>query len=249
MPRKYSKRKGSKRYYKGKVKFSKSKLYAHRSAKNQAKQIYVLNKKMKNMYRKIKPDINTQTYQLNPSSTMDFTAQSVVNYLLPTVEILGSTQLASINANADYVNIRDVRFWMSYRFNGLTDATQPLYIRLVFVKLKIAGTFPTPANIWNANADPYLKVRGPLKAGLYDTGYKVIYDFKYKITYKNPNLDLKLNFKVGKFDKPTTGNQPAKSIQMYTYFYNPNFNSAVNHSEGKMFGKIAYDQLDTITSN
>lgn len=249
MPRKYSKKRVYKRRYGSKVKFSKSKLYAHRSAKSQAKQIYVLNKKMKSMYRKIKPDINTLTFNLNPSSTMDFTPQSVSNYLMPTVEILGSTQLAAINVNADYINIRNVRFWMSYRFNGLTDSTQPLYIRLVFVKLKTAGTFPTPANIWNTVTDPYIRVRGPLKAGLYDTGYKVIYDFKYKITYKNPNMDLKLMFKIGKFDKPTTNNQPAKSIQMYTYFFNPNYANAENHAESKMFGKIAYDQLDTITSS
>lgn len=249
MSRKYSKRKVSKRRYGSKVKFSKSKLYTHRSAKNQAKQIYVLNKRMKSMYRKIKPDINTQTSQLQSSSTMNFDAQSVAAFLQPMVEIFGVTQLAAINANADYVNVRNVLFWMNYRFNGLTDATQPLYIRLVFIKLKTAGTFPTPANVWNGNADPYLKVRGPLKAGLYDTGYKVIYDFKYKITYKNPNMDLKLNFRIGKFDKPTTNNQPAKAIQMYMYLYNPNYTSAANHAEGKMFYKVAYDQLDTITSN
>lgn len=249
MPRKYSKRKVSKRRYGSKVKFSKSKLYTHRSAKSQAKQIYVLNKKMKNMYRKIKPDINTMTYQLNPSTTMDFNAQTVVSFLQPMVEIFGLTQLTTINASADYINVRNVRFWMNYRFNGLTDATQPLYIRLVFVKLKTAGTFPAVDKIWNGTADPYIRARGPLRAGLYDTGYKVIYDFKYKITYKNPNLDLKLMFKIGKFDKPIAGNQPAKSIQMYAYLYNPNYTSASNHAEGKMFAKVAYDQLDTITSN
>lgn len=249
MPKKYSKRKVSKRRYKGRVKFSKSKLYAYRSAKSQAKQIYVLNKKMKRMYKSIKPDINTQTFTLQPSSTMDFNAQSVVNYLLPTVDILGATQLAAINQNADYINIRNLRFWMNYRFNGLTAATQPVYIRLVFVKLKTAGTFPQAQNLWNANADPYLKVRGPLRAGLYDTGFKIIYDFKYKISYKNPNLDLKLQFKIGKFDKQITGTEPAKSICMYSYIYNPNFNSAANHTESKFFIKIAYDQLDTITSN
>lgn len=252
MPRKSmksaSKTRKGKRTYRKKVRFSKSALYSHKSASSQAKQIYALNKKMKYMYKQIKPDINTTSMILTPSASLDFTSTSVAPVAQAMVEVMGLTQLASISSSADYINIRNITFWFNYRYNGLSGTSQPIYLRFIFMKLRTAGSFPTIANVLNSMSDPYAKVKGPLRAGLYDSGYKIIGDYKYKMTNERPSLDLKFKFYGRKFDK-SGSNQPEGSIQAYIYIYNPNYSNPVNNAEHRMFEKIAFDQMDTITSS
>lgn len=236
--------------YRRKTKFSKYNLYKHSSAKSQAKQIYDLNKKFKYMYKQIKPDTNTISVNLTPSASLDFTSTSVAPVAQAMVEIMTLTQLASISSSADYINIKNITFWFNYRYNGLSGTSQPIYLRFIFIRLRTAGTFPTIANVLNSLSDPYAKVRGPLRAGLYDSGYKIIGDYKYKMTSEYPTLDLKFRFYGRKYDKAiSSSNQPEGSIQAYIYIYNPNYSNPVNNAEHRMFEKIAYNNTDSTSSS
>lgn len=236
--------------YRRRTKFTKYNLYKHSSSKSQAKQIYDLNKKFKYMYKQIKPDINTISIPLTPSASLDFTGTSVAPMVQATIEIMSSTQLAAISSSADYINIRNITFWFNYRYNGLSGTSQPIYLRFIFIRLRTAGTFPTIANVLNSMSDPYAKVKGPLRAGLYDSGFKVIGDYKYKMTNEKPSLDLKFKFRGRKFDKSLlTGSQPEGSIEGYVYIYNPNYSNPVNNAEHRTFEKIAFDQMDSTTSS
>ena len=201
MPRKsYKSKKSYKKGYK-KTKFSKFNLYTHKSAKSQAKQIYDLSKKVHTVYKMTKPDVDTLTKTLTPSTSLTFSSTSVVNYLLASIPIVDNTLLPSLGSNIDYINIRNVRFSFLYRYNNLSDTSQPIYIRLTFLKLRIgASAFPAASTIFSENSDPYIKVSGPLHMGLYDTGTKIVGDYKFKITKSRPNLDFTKYFKGYKFD-------------------------------------------------
>lgn len=241
MPRKlYSKKYAKKGKSSKRTKFTKLNLYSHKSAKSQAKQIYDLSKKVNSIYKTTKPDTDTITGSITPSASINFGTTSVVNYLMSTGIILDNSLFSSIGSNIDMVYIKDIKFNFLYRLNSLSGTSQPIYLRLTFLKLRTtSSTMPPASTIYNDNTDPYIRVRGPLKAGLYDSGYKVIGDYKYKITNENPNWDFKTSFKVGRFDKGLS-TLPKKSIFVYIYIWNPNFSNTVNHSEGQMFCKYAY---------
>lgn len=251
MPRKSYKSK----FYKGKgrttyrkTKYSKYNLYKYRSSKAQAKQIYDLNKKFNTMYKSIKPDTNTLTSYLNPSANINFGAGAAAAYLMGQFEVVGNTFLETITQNVDYVYLKNVKFYFNYRFTQLSGTSQPVYVRLTAVQLKTNGLFPTPANVYNSLADPYLKVKGPLKATIVRSGYKVRYDKTYKISSENPNLDVKLNFYIGRFEKALS-NYSAKAMAIYVYVYNPNYTSAVNYTDHKCFVKYVYNSHDTIANS
>lgn len=246
MPRVYKRRVYKKRGSK-KTKFSKLNLYTHKGAKSQARQIYALSKKVNSVYRMTKPDIDTGTYVINPSASIVFTNNTVVNYLLASMPIIDNNTLNNLGQNLDFIYIRNVKFQFLYRFNAEDSTTQPVYIRLTFLKLKQGQTaFPTATNIFNAQADPYIKVRGPLRDGLFDTGYKIVGDYKLKITKDKPNLDFKINFKGFRLDKGNS-TMPKNTLVAYVYLWNPNYNSAVNHAEGQAFAKIAYSNPSKLT--
>lgn len=234
--RRYSRRK----VYRKKTKFSKLNLYTHKGAKSQARQIYALSKKVNTVYRYTKPDIDTVTGSVNPSASITFTNNSVVNYLLASMPIVDDTTLGKLGQNLDFVYIRNVKFHFLYRFNAEDDTTQPLYIRLTFLKLRQGqANFPAATTIFSAQADPYIKVRGPLRDGLYDTGYKIVGDYKFKITKNRPNLDFKVNFRGFKLERGNS-TMPKNTLVAYVYLWNPNFGNAVNHAEGQAFYKLAY---------
>lgn len=239
MPRRFYKKSYKKRGYK-KTKFTKLNLYSHKSAKSQAKQIYDLSKKVNSVYKMTKPDIDTVTGSINPSANITFTNNSVTNYLLASMPIINDTTLNNLGQNLDYVNVRNVKFNFLYRFNAEDETTQPLYIRLTFLRLTQGqAAFPAATAIFNGNADPYIKVRGPLRDGLYDTGYKIVGDYKFKITKDKPNLDFKKSFKGFKLEKGNN-TMPKNTLIAYVYLWNPNYGSAHNHAEGQAFFKLAY---------
>lgn len=255
MPRKSYKSKS----YKGKgrttyrkTKYSKYNLYKYRSSKAQAKQIYDLNKKVTSMYKSIKPDTNTMTKTLAPSASINFGAGSVVNYAMGQFELIGNDFLNDVNqllaANIDYVYVKNIKFYFNYRYTQLSGTSQPIYVRLTAVQLKTNGLFPTPANVYNDLADPYLRVKGPLKATIVRSGYKIAYDKTYKLTNEYPNLDIKLNFYVGRFEK-SLNNFPAKAMAMYVYVFNPNYSNAVNYTDSKCFVKYVYNSHDTVANS
>lgn len=239
MPRKYSKKRSYRRRYK-RSRLSKSKIFSKTSAKSQASQIYALKKKINYVYRNTKPDIDTVTGPVAPSASITFTNNSVTNYLLASMPIIDNTTLGNLGQNLDFIYIRNIRFHFLYRFNAEDDTTQPLYIRLTFLKLKQGQTaFPAATTIFNGQADPYIKVRGPLRDGLYDTGYKIVGDYKFKITKTRPNLDFKVNFRGFKLEKGNS-TMPKGTLVAYVYLWNPNYGSAPNHAEGQAFFKLAY---------
>lgn len=246
-------KKGSRKYYKSygkkKTKFSKFNLYSHKSAKSQAKQIYDLSKKVDSVYKMTKPDIDSFVGAITPSASINFGTTSVVNYVMSTGIILDNSLFSSIGSNVDMVYIKNIKFNFLYRYNSLSGTSQPIYIRLTFLKLKTTTSTMPPVNtIFSENTDPYIRVRGPLRIGLYDSGYKVIGDYRYKITNENPNLDFKTYFKVGRFDKGLS-TLPKKSIFVYIYIWNPNYTNQVNHSEGQMFCKYAYQNPSKTVGN
>lgn len=250
MPKSYkskkSYRKGKKGYKKGKL--SKFNLYTHKSAKSQASQIYSLSKKVDSVYKMTRPDIDTITKTLTPSTSLTFNGSSVVNYLLASIPIVDNTTLSSLGSNLDYINIRNIKFNFLYRFNNLQDTSQPIYIRLTFIKLRVgASSFPAASTVFSEQSDPYIKVRGPLHMGLYDTGYKIMGDYKFKITKDKPNLDFKCYFKGYKLDIGNT-TMPKGTLVCYVYLWNPNYSGTENHAEGQAFCKMAFSNPSKLLS-
>lgn len=246
MPRRY--KRSYKRGYK-KSKLSKRRIFSKTSAKSQASQIYDLKKRINAVYKMTKPDIDTITGAITPSSSINFGTTSVVNYVMSQFSVLDNTIFSSIGSNVDMIYLKNIKFNFLYRFNSLSGTSQPIYIRLTFIKLRTTtGTMPAASTIFSENSDPYIKVRGPLKTGLYDSGYKVIGDYKAKITNEYPNWDFKKYFKIGRFDKGLS-TLPKKSIFGYVYIWNPNFSNQVNHSEGQMFVKYAYQNPSKTVGN
>lgn len=250
MPRKsYKSKKYSKKYGYKKTKFSKFNLYSHKSAKSQAKQIYDLSKKVNTVYKMTKPDVDTLTKSLTPSTSLTFSSTSVVNYLLASIPIIDNTTLSTLGSNLDYINIRNIKFNFLYRFNDLQDTSQPIYIRLTFLKLRVgASAFPAATTVFSEQSDPYIKVRGPLHIGLYDTGIKIVGDYKFKITKDKPNLDFKTYFKGYKLDIGNT-TMPKGTLVCYVYLWNPNYSGGENHAEGQAFCKIAYSNPSKTVGN
>lgn len=239
MPRK-STRKYTKKYGRKKVKFSKFNLYTHKSAKSQAKQIYALSKKVNSVYRMTKPDVDTLTWQINPSATINFGTTSVVNYAQAMLSLLDATMLSTIGSNLDFIFVKSLKFNFLYRYNSLSGTSQPIYIRLTFLKLRTgASAFPSINGLYSSISDPYVRVKGPLRDGLYDTGYKIVGDYKLKITNERPNLDFSCKFKNIRLNAGSA-TQPKNGIMCYVYIWNPNYSNQVNHSEGQAFAKIAY---------
>lgn len=243
MPRYYKRR--YKRAYK-KSRLTKSKIFSKKSAKSQASQIYALKKKIDYVYKSTKPDTDTGTASITPSSSLTFSGSSVVNYILSQINIIDNNTLTNIGTNIDYINIKNIKFQFLYRFNSLSDSTQPIYIRLTFLKLRTAtSSLITPTNVFSNQSDPYIKVRGPLRDGLYDSGYKVVGDYKRMISKDRPNLNFVKYFKGFKLDKGN-GTFPKNSLWCCVYIWNPNYSDASNHSEGQAFYKFAYTQPSKI---
>lgn len=242
MPRKYSKsKKYSKKSGYKKTKFSKYNLYTHKSAKSQAKQIYDLSKRVKSVYKAVRPDTDTVCSTITPSSSITFSGSSVVNYLLASLPIIDNNTLNNLGTSIDYINVKNIKFNFLYRYNNLSDTSQPIYIRLTFVKMRVGATaILSPTALFSEQSDPYIKVRGPLRMGLYDTGYKVIGDYKFKISKDKPNLDFSCYFKGFRLDKGSS-TFPKNTITGYVYIWNPNYSGSENHSEGQAFYKMAYN--------
>ena len=138
-----------------------------------------LSKKVNTVYKMTKPDVDTLTKSLTPSTSLTFNTSSVVNYLLASIPIIDNTTLSSLGTNLDYINIRNIKFNFLYRLNNLQDTTQPIYIRLTFLKLRTStASFPAASTIFSEQSDPYIKVYGPLRMGLYDSGFKIVGDYK-----------------------------------------------------------------------
>lgn len=237
MPRRY-KRSYKRRYKKSRL--TKSKIFGKKSAKSQASQIYTLSKRINKVYKMTKPDIDTLTKTLTPSTSLTFSSTSVVNYLLASIPIVDNTLLSSLGSSLDYINIRNIKFQFLYRYNNLSDTSQPIYIRITFLKLRTgANAFPAASTIFSEQSDPYIKVRGPLHLGLYDTGTKIVGDYKFMISKSRPNLNFTKYFKGYKFD---IGNNtmPRGTLVAYVFIWNPNYSGSENHSEGQAFCKIAY---------
>ena len=237
MPRRY-KRSYKRRYKKSRL--TKSKIFSKKSAKSQASQIYTLSKRINKVYKMTKPDIDTLTKTLTPSTSLTFSSTSVVNYLLASIPIVDNTLLSSLGSSLDYINIRNIKFQFLYRYNNLGDTSQPIYIRITFLKLRTgANAFPAASTIFSEQSDPYIKVRGPLHLGLYDTGTKIVGDYKFMISKSKPNLNFVKYFKGYKFD---IGNNtmPRGTLVAYVFIWNPNYSGSENHSEGQAFCKIAY---------
>ena len=246
MPRRY-KRSYRRRYKKSRL--TKSKIFTKKSAKSQASQIYALSKKVSRVYKMTKPDVDTLTKTLTPSTSLTFSSTSVVNYLLASIPIIDNTTLSTLGSNLDYINIRNIKFNFLYRFNDLQDTSQPIYIRLTFLKLRVgSAAFPAATTIFSEQSDPYVKVRGPLHMGLYDTGYKIVGDYKFKITKSRPNLDFKCHFKGYKLDIGNTS-MPRGTLVCYVYLWNPNYSGTENHAEGQAFCKIAFSNPSKTLGN
>lgn len=240
MPRTLKRRTSKKGKGYKKRKFSKFNLYTHRSAKSQASQIYLLNKKVNSVYKSIKPDIDTVVGPANPSTSLTFQSNAVAAFLLASIPIIDNNTLNNLGQNLDFINIRNVKFQFLYRYSSISANTQPIYIRLTFLKLRVGATaFPAASTIFSENGDPYIKVRGPLHMNLYDTGYKIVGDYKFKITKDNPNLDFKVNFKGFRLDKGSS-TMPKNTLICYVYLWNPNYGHAENTAEGQAFYKLAY---------
>lgn len=240
MPRKYYSKKSTKKYGRKKTKFTKFNLYSHKSAKSQAKQIYDLSKKVNTVYKLTKPDIDTLTWQINPSATINFGTTSVVNYAQAMLTLLDATLLSTIGSNIDHIFVRSLKFNFLYRYNSLSGTSQSIYIRLTFLKLRTsASAFPSINGIYSSISDPYVRVKGPLRDGLYDSGYKIVGDYKLKITNEKPNLDFSCKFKNIRLDTGAS-TQPKNGIMCYVYIWNPNYSNQVNHSEGQAFAKVAW---------
>lgn len=241
----YRRRRGYRR-----TKFSKFNLYRKSGAKSQAMQIYSLNKKVNRIYRNVRQDIDTYSSVQFGSDILGFTPSSSGSTHVSSAAILGSNTFNLLKVDVgtqtvepDSLLVKDMTIYVNMRFNGIADTTQPLYMRMVIVKLTMNKEATLAySQIFGEDSQAIGIVRGPLHKGVKDSGYKIIRDYKWIMTQQRPTIDKKIKLKGCRFEKGELL-YPKNSIFIVYAVYNPNYSNAVNNTEGSIYYKLAYTNV------
>lgn len=251
MPRRYYRKKSSKsrRGYR-KTKFSKFNLYRKSGAKSQAMQIYSLNRKVNGVYKKLRQDIDTYQSLQFATDTLNYGNNTTSASKHVTTALLGSdtfgllaVQVGTQTVQPDCLDVRNITLYINMRFNGLTSSTQPVYMRVVVVRLTMnKESILANSQIFPSDAEGIGRVRGPLCKGIKDSGYRILGDYKWIMTQQRPTIDKKIYIKGCRLQKGEL-TYPKNSTFICYAIYNPNYTAADNHTEGSMYYKIAYTNV------
>lgn len=257
MPRKSYKKTSTKRTYKKGRKLSKYNVYTKTGAKAQAGQIYALSKKVNGMYKKLKQDYDTRIITSNINDILQYNNSVQVKFKSVSYAVLGSTTfdelkyassgtstggVATTYSVPDSVLIKKVNFYVHWRFTKPYHDTAPAYMRIVIVRYRQSqASILSNTDILNELSDAIVKVRGPLHSGLKDSGFYILSDNKFKITFDKPNIDTKIRIPGCKFQKGELL-YPRYSTFAVVATYNPNADPTNddNFTEGYLYSKIVY---------
>lgn len=250
MPRKFYRRKRKTTAKRGR-KLSKFNVYTKTSAKSQASQIYALNKKVNGMYKKLKQDVDSKIILSNINDMLLYDNTVQVKFKSVSYAIIGSTTFNDCRVTdsggqgyilPDAVLIKKVNFYIHWRFTKLYTGTMPAYLRVVIVRYKANQTnILANTDILNENTDAIIKVKGPLRTGLKDSGFWILGDYKFKITQDKPTLDAKIKIPGCKLQKGELL-YPKYSTFAVVATYNPAAASTNDDqfTEGNIYSKLVY---------
>lgn len=261
MPRRYTNKRSNRRYSRNrKISYSKYSTYKNRSAKSQAKQIYVLNKRMNSMYKSLKPE--TQVLSINPESSYQIVyGNKDTDQPIKTMIV----ELTSLTGGVNYVRIKNIKLYVMAAMTNVDTAlgdninlrdytTSNVYFRLVVFKSKADATaVPNVDEIINSWArtnnpstdvlDEKAKWFGPLRSGI-TTQYKVLLDRKWSLNQRYVQHNKVYNFKCNyKFERANEAqdNQKKGAIYALLWAYNPDAGTnPQNYCNCKLYAKQAF---------
>lgn len=189
--RRYRPRYNSRRYGRGGYKFSKMNLYTRRNSKQQAMQIYRLNRKINTIEYKTKPEIKIFQQQSQTS------VGDLCNYTFGAI-----THLSSFlnNMLGRLCRLQDIKVWFTEYMNPTaTNTTYTTTSRIVVFQLRQGSNdLPTlPEHVFNITSEErqasnaslkkqyFMKaIYGPLKSGI-SSEFKILRDFRISISGQN----------------------------------------------------------------
>ena len=176
------------RKYTARKTFKKSNLYAHKSAKAQAGQIYKLNKKINYIERKTKPEVKIEHTELFNTGAESMNAGNV--------QLKEYTYNLSSLLKGDLMRLQNLYIWGTLYAreseSGSTyDEVFSLFFRIIVLQQRVAGQeFPTHP-IQNAGID---FMNSPYIDG-FSQGDKILADRKYYINNSHNCKNFKISIK------------------------------------------------------
>lgn len=229
-------------------------------AKAQSRQIYALNRKIRRIERRTRPEIKILEYDgssITPGSVQTAGSGSYAGGY----SVFGSNLANTIDGN--FARLLDATFYFTASYNSGTTNITPYYIRVVGVQLKAtrsddlnfldvwsynAGGLPSTGNgfIISTTDDNTKSAKdaffGPLSTGLARTA-KVLFERKLYLTDQRPTVSFKAKVRrLLNFYKNPSENIAKGAIRVFVLIYNSSVNGAgsVVSMNFELNAKLAY---------
>lgn len=203
----YKKQYYKRKYYKRKNPLRKANIFSKRNAKNQAKQIYALNKKINMIEWKTKPEITTLSgYMFQKPENRQPVKTWQDKFALIEQGLLGSGHL-NYQIKGDMIRLQDITIYgqlsnemFSYinptASNAVMDVPLTGYLRLVVVKFdqNTQNLPPTVFQSFQEGVADMGLINGPLVRGA-SSCFKIIKDKVVKINASNPSKFFRIKIK------------------------------------------------------
>lgn len=225
--------------------FSRYATYRNRSSASQARQIYLLNKKVNRIQKLNKPEIKLAHY--NASDALNFTDELREN-VYPILRN-GDSPLSSV-IDGKFARLNSITFTMSFRYDDASIIVrsetarrlpQPVYLRMLFVQMKASRQSSVDAGDLFDTTSGFTRTRGPLADGA-SRIVKVLSDKKFMINYNRQTVNKVIRFKyLRNYYKPATEALAKGDVFVYVQCWNPN--SPVDDASNvvlTMNSKLAY---------
>ena len=204
----FYKKYGRKRYVRRNKALSTSRIFGKTGAKSQAKQIYALRKSVNRLNRRFKPEIKTLTTQATGFTFTNETASGTYKSFPGTAPTQGDGRT---NRDGDKIFVKNLTWYFTFEYYDDYDPTQPsldsagAMIRIIIGQYKenrSGLTVPTPddviSNYSGTGANYTHNIVSPLKPNITET-YRILKDYKCKITESNNQKMFKLSVKPGTY--------------------------------------------------
>lgn len=224
------------------------KLYKSRSSGAQARQIYGLNKKLKAIQRRTKPEIKIAPLVQGQVASTDGTISNGTHLMTPInlTNLLpeGSTQVDNnVIIDGRFARIQNITLKGLFTYNiaetanGYVDLQRMVsYMRIVIIQTKATrGQLITPTDVWPSNilgTDttitatnllPFAQLRAPLRPGLARM-CKVLSDKTYMLSDTRQAVNIKTKLKyVRSWYKTPTEEGPKGQVLMFIMMLNQDY--------------------------
>lgn len=256
-------KKSYKRKYRKSKKLSNYNIATKTSARAQSKQIYALKKRVNQIYRLTKPEVQIQTRSsIQPisltqrtSASYTFIQESQANVTLNVVpSVFWSTSPSSIGGTSEIVNnwVKSHSFTLygNWQYGTVASDNTPLTLRIVILQTKKTRASSITSedvftNTENSAGANFSAVFGPLQDGITAT-CRVLSDKRYNLNFQRPNINIKTplrylyNFRRDTASSSSAGGSegiPAGAINVFYALYG---NGELSTSTLNLMYKLAW---------